>query len=116
MLRRPPRSTRTDTLFPYTTLFRSHGRAVLQAHGRRGPRPVIARPLRLRALPTGRTLGVNDSGRFFTASFEAIERLATDTLGDEERARLADEGHMLDHDDILGRAGHAYAEIGRAHV
>src|SRR3546814_17585479 len=26
MLRRPPRSTRTDTLFPYTTLFRSAGR------------------------------------------------------------------------------------------
>src|SRR3546814_20260591 len=25
MNRRPPRSTRTDTLFPYTTLFRSHG-------------------------------------------------------------------------------------------
>src|SRR3546814_19678977 len=25
MLRRPPRSTRTDTLFPYTTLFRSPG-------------------------------------------------------------------------------------------
>src|SRR3546814_14939714 len=24
MIRRPPRSTRTDTLFPYTTLFRSH--------------------------------------------------------------------------------------------
>src|SRR3546814_12021604 len=31
MIRRPPRSTRTDTLFPYTTLFRSHasGRAVM---------------------------------------------------------------------------------------
>src|SRR3546814_5051523 len=26
MIRRPPRSTRTDTLFPYTTLFRSLGR------------------------------------------------------------------------------------------
>src|SRR3546814_15958255 len=25
MIRRPPRSTRTDTLFPYTTLFRSTG-------------------------------------------------------------------------------------------
>src|SRR3546814_7460174 len=25
MIRRPPRSTRTDTLFPYTTLFRSIG-------------------------------------------------------------------------------------------
>src|SRR3546814_7612043 len=24
MIRRPPRSTRTDTLLPYTTLFRSH--------------------------------------------------------------------------------------------
>src|SRR3546814_3510066 len=28
MIRRPPRSTRTDTLFPYTTLFRSVGQAV----------------------------------------------------------------------------------------
>src|SRR3546814_4925306 len=26
MIRRPPRSTRTDALFPYTTLFRSHHR------------------------------------------------------------------------------------------
>src|SRR3546814_21189984 len=26
MIRRPPRSTRTDTLLPYTTLFRSRGR------------------------------------------------------------------------------------------
>src|SRR3546814_8408691 len=31
MLRRPPRSTRTDTLFPYTTLFRSLGELVIQA-------------------------------------------------------------------------------------
>src|SRR3546814_13306481 len=30
MIRRPPRSTRTDTLFPYTTLFRSE-----RLHGRR---------------------------------------------------------------------------------
>src|SRR3546814_11573029 len=30
MIRRPPRSTRTDTLFPYTTLFRSSGPAILQ--------------------------------------------------------------------------------------
>src|SRR3546814_20198851 len=28
MILRPPRSTRTDTLFPYTTLFRSYGRVV----------------------------------------------------------------------------------------
>src|SRR3546814_4114102 len=30
MIRRPPRSTRTDTLFPYTTLFRSLSFVVLQ--------------------------------------------------------------------------------------
>src|SRR3546814_14000618 len=29
MIRRPPRSTRTDTLFPYTTLFRSRLQASL---------------------------------------------------------------------------------------
>src|SRR3546814_8517739 len=33
MIRRPPRSTRTDTLFPYTTLFRSSS-----AERSRGPR------------------------------------------------------------------------------
>src|SRR3546814_10719620 len=31
MIRRPPRSTRTDTLFPYTTLFRSPGNGVAGA-------------------------------------------------------------------------------------
>src|SRR3546814_9509745 len=31
MIRRPPRSTRTDTLFPYTTRFRSHIEAVRRA-------------------------------------------------------------------------------------
>src|SRR3546814_10226542 len=29
MRRRPPRSTRTDTLFPYTTLFRSNGTVLI---------------------------------------------------------------------------------------
>src|SRR3546814_3334929 len=29
MIRRPPRSTRTDTLFPYTTLFRSKRQVVV---------------------------------------------------------------------------------------
>src|SRR3546814_13024057 len=34
MIRRPPRSTRTDTLFPYTTLFRSPwAQAALTDHG-----------------------------------------------------------------------------------
>src|SRR3546814_2374855 len=36
MIRRPPRSTRTDTLFPYTTLFRSY-RRVGRGGGERAP-------------------------------------------------------------------------------
>src|SRR3546814_5751966 len=34
MIRRPPRSTRTDTLFPYTTLFRSRLRKALESYYR----------------------------------------------------------------------------------
>src|SRR3546814_16052577 len=37
MIRRPPRSTRTDTLFPYTTLFRSYAAARSAQTGRRSP-------------------------------------------------------------------------------
>src|SRR3546814_16903812 len=33
MIRRPPRSTRTDTLFPYTTLFRSIWRSIIPGRG-----------------------------------------------------------------------------------
>src|SRR3546814_14686089 len=52
MLRRPPRSTRTDTLFPYTTLFRSlpaqpiSGSALRASAGANSSiqRPVPARP------------------------------------------------------------------------
>src|SRR3546814_4491651 len=36
MIRRPPRSTRTDTLFPYTSLFRSHERLGGSDGGRTG--------------------------------------------------------------------------------
>src|SRR3546814_14739049 len=35
MIRRPPRSTRTDTLFPYTTLFRSDGQLFAMMDRRR---------------------------------------------------------------------------------
>src|SRR3546814_11232980 len=43
MIRRPPRSTRTDTLFPYTTLFRS---AALRSARRDRLRRLLRRVLR----------------------------------------------------------------------
>src|SRR3546814_19044915 len=49
MIRRPPRSTRTDTLFPYTTLFRSADDARFRGYRMRDrvhPRLGIAREQR----------------------------------------------------------------------
>src|SRR3546814_2182530 len=72
MIRRPPRSTRTDTLFPYTTLFRSgagcnvdrlqpagHGSADRQVQpaepaGRAGPPPHPAQPVGCTQAAAGR--------------------------------------------------------------
>src|SRR3546814_10254895 len=61
MIRRPPRSTRTDTLFPYTTLFRSSGGieqrfASIESGGRDAARlhevgKADRRPARLQAQP-----------------------------------------------------------------
>src|SRR3546814_11769598 len=65
MIRRPPRSTRTDTLFPYTTLFRS--RRVLSAR-RRGRSPDL-RNLR-------RALGGAASAASFSFPVQKSPRLA----------------------------------------
>src|SRR3546814_7013699 len=51
MIRRPPRSTRTDTLFPYTTLFRSPDE---QRRGGAGDRQLPARRLRVPLAGRGR--------------------------------------------------------------
>src|SRR3546814_11472623 len=56
MIRRPPRSTRTDTLFPYTTLFRS-----ALADGRRCPSQRLSAlngAVHLRGIPVGPMLGL----------------------------------------------------------
>src|SRR3546814_9478403 len=63
MIRRPPRSTRTDTLFPYTTLFRSPNSQVT------GPvlqkRAFLESPLlrHLNAQQIRRCIGEGDGGR-----------------------------------------------------
>src|SRR3546814_8822294 len=44
MLRRPPRSTRTDTLFPYTTLFRSKAEPRAAAIGDRAKLVLVDQP------------------------------------------------------------------------
>src|SRR3546814_11358738 len=69
MIRRPPRSTRTDTLFPYTTLFRSLHLAVdladVQLHARESflhPRLRLRLALQLRRRHEDGEAGAHGAG------------------------------------------------------
>src|SRR3546814_1780233 len=67
MIRRPPRSTRTDTLFPYTTLFRSELLDVLIADIREQTGTMVKRAdFKLETLPAHHTMNfkvVDEHGR-----------------------------------------------------
>src|SRR3546814_3972718 len=83
MIRRPPRSTRTDTLFPYTTLFRSLERtAPLDEHATpRGARD--ARQDGARRRNRERAGACRDEDRH--GAVEAVaERLVDDDPGEEQ--------------------------------
>src|SRR3546814_11952067 len=99
MIRRPPRSTRTDTLFPYTTLFRSGlveildgGKKDLSLDGI-GPMRAISRQGRSDAEDLGDLPGEED-GR----------QQHADQNADGEAVRVNDAYHGRQHDDG-GRAG-----------
>src|SRR3546814_11073550 len=80
MIRRPPRSTRTDTLFPYTTLFRSQRRLELILHAvaaAKGPR--LAGPFSIRAGHSARVA-------FSTAFSAAVSLPASPRLPGRPRA------------------------------
>src|SRR3546814_7600848 len=79
MIRRPPRSTRTDTLVPYTTLFRS-GRLRMLEHGDAGAALPFQRRLATdmrRLAPVLRALDVE-------AKAQAVLRLPCDEARSEE--------------------------------
>src|SRR3546814_10486771 len=116
MIRRPPRSTRTDTLFPYTTLFRSAGVAIRIEEG-----------------VLGELLGDRAAAFDHPAGHEIVDRRARDALRidppmaveapilDREE-RLADVRRQfsgvdgLTDDSPAPRDRGAVLEIGRAHV
>src|SRR3546814_10323301 len=73
MIRRPPRSTRTDTLFPYTTLFRSPAG--------RFPRPSNSRCRRLRRALQGRRSaaamrGLSERSEEHTSELQSLMRIS----------------------------------------
>src|SRR3546814_5731368 len=62
MIRRPPRSTRTDTLFPYTTLFRSERGQEVEPEGDVVPRTSGRALGRVRMLPALRNHAEHGGG------------------------------------------------------
>src|SRR3546814_14622987 len=99
MVRPPPRSTRTDTLFPYTTLFRSI------------PQPWVPdffvvsadkAPTVSAILAAGRTVGIQNLSNVYVRSSGTLE-------GIEERGSLESRTcALVDVPELV--------EIGRAHV
>src|SRR3546814_17660576 len=71
MIRRPPRSTRTDTLFPYTTLFRS----VVGADRYRNPDDDLPKDFEIRRDAYYSGLSLTPDAQAFCASIrEELER------------------------------------------
>src|SRR3546814_14886760 len=99
MIRRPPRSTRTDTLFPYTTLFRSPGQARTERPG------VVA----LRQLGLQRVHGLGDAAELVAPGAGRHDR-ADGTVEHDEAPAVAeagrDGGHAHDRAHRVLHAGH----------
>src|SRR3546814_10105607 len=102
MIRRPPRSTRTDTLFPYTTLFRSRAELLTAANSPRAEvadiMPILSRsPYLPQAAQLGRLATKRGATDLPTLPFEARlawagsapRRLGADSVSDPAAARLA---------------------------
>src|SRR3546814_5777917 len=106
MIRRPPRSTRTDTLFPYTTLFRS-GLV-------RPPRPSLPDPRLVRRIIHQRQL----RARFFDPALfgdPAWDMLLDLTAARAEHNRVSVTSLCIASGVPLTTALR-WIEIGRAHV
>src|SRR3546814_13566078 len=108
MIRRPPRSTRTDTLFPYTTLFRSDVKSAIQAQnaqvsaGQLGSQPAAeGQPLTATVTAQSRLQNVD---QFKAVILRTNPDGSTVKIGDVARVEIGNEDYNFN------------LEIGRAHV
>src|SRR3546814_15646754 len=101
MIRRPPRSTRTDTLFPYTTLFRSKWRIQLGAFSNEAN----ARRLWGRLQPRVSTLGSRQSYFVKAGSIVPASRpVRVFKRGGERLRRGQGQGQRLPAGEAVARA------------
>src|SRR3546814_1653117 len=129
MIRRPPRSTRTDTLFPYTTLFRSTPDASLIGQALGGTIDMrTVRPLAYgrRAIAAGARFEINDLGELnpdisnkgYRANISYIDQNADGTLGwaigyARMQSPTAEERfNAWGHPELNDGTNHAFLKIG----
>src|SRR3546814_6175070 len=106
MIRRPPRSTRTDTLFPYTTLFRSltEKRGVAEVERLKNVLAEVApeavedydaetQPDAHAADRYEKMINIKDRGQIFRVDVDSIERI--DAAGDYMCIYTADNSLIL---------------------
>src|SRR3546814_15202028 len=94
MIRRPPRSTRTDTRVPYTTLFRSdvlrhHSPALAQRADRAERDEIAGRDDAVDVLPARQELGGRAFGRFEAEVDADIERGIESPVARIQRLQIA---------------------------
>src|SRR3546814_9453342 len=114
MIQRPPRSTRTDTLFPYTTLVRSPA-------GEGGIEAEVVVSFSLSHLREGQLLlALVDADELVQHGNRFVARALEGVAADDRAvaAAVADVARVLiDSVRALGRtAGEHHQEIGREHV
>src|SRR3546814_14172531 len=126
MIRRPPRSTRTDTLFPYTTLFRSRPEARTNDAVANDAREAVvhgAAPARAARRPLSPDAPASATPRSTSRAYRSVREQERGGRGLEQVASDAAEQCFAEarpakgaHDDEPGRDGllHLLAEVGRA--
>src|SRR3546814_16513913 len=127
MIRRPPRSTRTDTLFPYTTLFRSVDHQIgsdRRLVGRRDAGKLadlagagaLVQPLGvtlLAGLHVGLDVTLVEAPRRRGARSVAVDAVGRDEGGDADDAGVGEErGSLADAPDVLGAIFRRNAAVG----
>src|SRR3546814_12043391 len=94
MIRRPPRSQRTDTLFPYTTLFRSKENESLTGTGG-GLRPAVKQR-------QGRTPMNKDDSRVALAGLAALTMMISPATAEPFGADITDHAKVVEMTSSAG--------------
>src|SRR3546814_516838 len=97
MIRRPPRSTRTDTLFPYTTLFRSVGAAFTSTATQHGGQETTLFSVLTNLLHFGMTIVGLDygyAGQMGTDEIKGGAPYGASTIADSDGSRQPSEADL----------------------